>query len=116
MNRGGSQHRNQQSNRNLAANSNRIQNPQALHGVNNRHAPSAGEARNGRNILRNGEGAGLVNLDNFTTSQRNINNAILEYLQKQGYNRTSDQLNEDISQHLNGQLQRSFSQDATASI
>ena len=55
-------------------------------------------------------------MDNFTTSQKNINNAILEYLHKQGYERTSDQLNEDISQHMSGQLQRSFSQDSQSSI
>ena len=119
MNRGSSQNRNQQSNRNIG--SNRHQNPQALQGVNSRHAPSAGENRGPRNYLKKGEGNGNtgaggaggsgsgINLDNFTTSQKNINNAILEYLHKQGYERTSDNLNEEIGQHMSGQLQRSFS-------
>ena len=88
--------------------------------MNSRHAPSAGQNRSGtRSQLAKGgsgkSGSG-INLDNFTTSQKNINNAILEYLHKQGYARTSDTMNEDINSHLTGQLQRSFSQDNSASI
>ena len=79
MNRGNSHNRG--SNRNLNVNSSRAQNPQALHGVGNRHAPSAGAPRGaGRNSLTKGGNNGNgINLDNFTTSQKNINNAILEY-------------------------------------
>ena len=75
-------------NKNLNNRSNsRVSNPNALQGVNsNRHAPSAGEQRQGHranNYLRKGNSqsnSGGINLDNFTTSQKNINNAILEYL------------------------------------
>ena len=88
--------------------------------MNSRHAPSAGDTRGPRNYLKKGEGNAAsgsgINLDNFTTSQKNINNAILEYLHKQGYSRTSANLNDEITQHMNGQLQRSFSQDTQASI
>ena len=111
MNRGGSQNRNHPSNRGSKA-----QNPQALHGINNRHTPSAGANRGGNRPQLTGSGSGGINLDNFTTSQKNINSAILEYLQKQGYSSTADVLNEDILQHTNGQLQRSFTQDSSQSI
>ena len=112
MNRAGSQHRN-----NTNRNGGNSRQPGSLGGGNSRHAPSAGENRGPRNYLRKGDGSsGGINLDNFTTSQKNINNAILEYLQKQGYNKTADQLNDDLSAHMSGQLQRSFSMDSQSSI
>ena len=87
--------------------------------MNSRHTPSAGANRLGnRSFLAKGghSNSGGINLDNFTTSQRNITGAILEYLQKQGYSETSDVLNEEIARHTNGQLQRSFTQDSSQSI
>ena len=58
-----------------------------------------------------------VNLENFTTAQKNINNSIFEYLMKFGYSRAIEVLKSEISSQKGiGYLQRSMVQDDSQSI
>ena len=63
-------------------------------------------ARN--NSQSNASSPTRINLDNFTTAQKNINTAIFEYLHKHGYTKSADLLQEEMGKASAGHLHNNF--------
>ena len=57
-----------------------------------------------------------ANLDRFTTSQKNINSAIFEYLHKFGFERAANQFQEEMLLEAQNSLQKSFVSDEQSCI
>lgn len=59
---------------------------------------------------------GSINLDHFTTAQKNINSAVLEYLLKNGLMRTVDTLQDELIGAKNQGMQKNMLFDENTGI
>ena len=57
-----------------------------------------------------------INMDNFTTAQKNINSAILEYLLKNGMMQTVDIMQDELLNQRNGGMQKNMLFDENTGI
>jgi ribosomal protein S8 len=61
-------------------------------------------------------GRSKINLDHFTTAQKNINSAILEYLLKNGYIKSVDTLQDEMASSQSNNIQRNLLLDENTGI
>ena len=60
--------------------------------------------------------ASRINLDHFTTAQKNINAAVLEYLLKNGLMRTVDQMQDELVRNKNSGMAKDILFDENTGI
>ena len=63
-----------------------------------------------------GANQGRINLDNFTTAQKNINSAVLEYLLKNGLVQTVDIMQEELLNSKQSGMQKNMLFDENTGI